>query len=121
MATLASTDTKSLVGIDFVQHSVVEVLNETFDPKEVARGNALAKLDKGKKKKKKKGSDEDEATDEPSVSEGELEALADAAAAEAKPFGIQEAMVTPATRPEFGDYQINAAMGLAKAVGMNPR
>jgi arginyl-tRNA synthetase len=30
-------------------------------------------------------------------------------------------MVTPATRLEFGDYQCNAAMGLAKALGMNPR
>jgi arginyl-tRNA synthetase len=30
-------------------------------------------------------------------------------------------MVTSATKSEFGDYQVNAAMGLAKAVGMNPR
>ena len=30
-------------------------------------------------------------------------------------------MVTPATKLEFGDYQCNAAMGLAKNVGMSPR
>ncbi len=30
-------------------------------------------------------------------------------------------MVTPATRPEFGDYQANLAMGLAKRVGAKPR
>ncbi len=30
-------------------------------------------------------------------------------------------MVTAATRMEFGDYQVNAAMGLAKSLNMNPR
>ena len=30
-------------------------------------------------------------------------------------------MLVPASNPKFGDYQCNAAMGLAKAVGMNPR
>ena len=129
MATVA--DTKELCGIEFVQQTVVDVLNDIFDPKEVARGNALAKLDKGKKtkkKKKKKGDDEqavlsavEQPTTEPEMSNEEKNVIADAAAAEAKPFGLSEAMVTPATRPEFGDYQVNAAMGLAKAVGMNPR
>ncbi|KAI2490012.1 aminoacyl-tRNA synthetase [Fragilaria crotonensis] len=55
------------------------------------------------------------------MSDEEKIALADAAASEARPFGLSDAMVTPATRPEFGDYQVNAAMGLANAVGMNPR
>ncbi len=30
-------------------------------------------------------------------------------------------MVTPATRPEFGDYQANLAMGLARRLGAKPR
>jgi arginyl-tRNA synthetase len=30
-------------------------------------------------------------------------------------------MVTPATKPEFGDYQCNAAMSLSKSAGLNPR
>jgi arginyl-tRNA synthetase len=29
--------------------------------------------------------------------------------------------LTPATNPKFGDYQINAAMGLAKKLGIQPR
>mmetsp|Transcript_23800 Transcript_23800/g.36023 ORF Transcript_23800/g.36023 Transcript_23800/m.36023 type:complete len:939 (+) Transcript_23800:110-2926(+) len=49
-----STEKQGLCGIEFVQQSVVNVLNENFDPKEVARANALAKLDKSKNKKKKK-------------------------------------------------------------------
>ncbi|GKY95868.1 hypothetical protein MPSEU_000547400 [Mayamaea pseudoterrestris] len=36
-------------------------------------------------------------------------------------FTKQQAMVTPATKPEFGDYQVNAAMGLAKALQLSPR
>jgi len=116
------TDKQVLCDIRFVRQSVADVLNERFDPKEVARGNALAKLNKGKKKKKKKKkSDEETVPSEPELSKEEKEAIAAAAAEKAKPFGFLEAMVTPATRPEFGDYQINAAMGLAKAVGMNPR
>lgn len=126
---LSTTDTNQvLCGISFVQQSVVNVLNDNFDPKEVARANTLAKLDKNtkkkkKKKKKKKANDElQEPNDgEPELSDEEKEAIASAAAAEAGPFGLLDAMVTPATRPEFGDYQVNAAMGLAKAVGMNPR
>lgn len=105
-------------------------LNDLFDPKEVARGNALAKLNKPKKKKKKKkkkGQEEAAATtddpepEEPEMSEEEKEAIVAAAVAAAKPFSEEDTMVTPATRDDFGDYQCNAAMGLAKAVGMNPR
>ena len=29
--------------------------------------------------------------------------------------------VTEATKPEFGDYQFNGAMALAKSLGKNPR
>lgn len=120
------SNAQKLCGIDFVQKTVVDVLNDVFDPKEIARANALAKLDKGNKKKQKKpkkGEDTPPPTEpiEPSMSDEEKKALADAAASEARPFGLSDAMVTPATRPEFGDYQVNAAMGLANAVGMNPR
>ena len=130
MSTTVEPETRTLCGLREVQEAVVDVLNDLFDPAEVARGNALAKLDKGgkKKKKKKKKAPEgenagaaDEAPPEPQMSEEEKQAIIDAAVAAAKPFSLADAMVTPATRPEFGDYQVNAAMGLSKAVGMNPR
>jgi hypothetical protein len=117
----------SLVGIGYVQNAVLETLNELFDPAEVARGATLQKLNKGnnkKKKKKKKSAEDGEDSapkEEPAMSEDEKMALANAAAKEAKPFTTSDTMVTPATKPEFGDYQVNAAMGLASSVGMNPR
>ena len=127
----ASTLPARLYGIDWVRDEVVNSLNDLFDPKEVAKGNALAKLNKPKKKKKKKkkGQEEEEAisataepeAEEPEMSEEEKEAIVAAAVAAAKPFSEEDTMVTPATRDDFGDYQCNAAMGLAKAVGMNPR
>lgn len=105
-----------------MQQAVVDVLNELFDPAEVARGAALAKLEKGKTKKKKKNDSDEQATvEEPQLSDEEKQAIGDEAAAEAKPFSFVDAMVTAATKAEFGDYQCNAAMGLAKSVGMNPR
>ena len=108
----------------FVQDAVVHVLNKLFDPAEVAKNNALAKLEKPKKQKKqKKNDDPDEGTsdNDPCISGEEKQKIADAAAASAKPFGTMDSMVTTATKMEFGDYQINAAMGLAKSVGMSPR
>jgi arginyl-tRNA synthetase len=39
----------------------------------------------------------------------------------AEPFTRKQAMVTAATKPEFGDYQINAALGLAKSLKIPPR
>ena len=99
-----------------------------WDPKEVAHGNALAKLNKSsspKKKKKSKSSTNDQQQDheegETTLSDEERNAIIEAAVAQAKPFTWDDVMVTPATRDDFGDYQCNAAMGLAKAVGMNPR
>ena len=120
------SNAQKLCGIDFIQKTVVDVLNDVFDPKEIARANALAKLDKGNKKKQKKPKKGDETVPpsmptEPAMSDEEKKAIADAAASEAKPFGLSDAMVTPATRQEFGDYQVNAALGLANAAGMNPR
>jgi len=135
----------TLLGIDWVRDNVARVLNDAFDPAEVARGAALAKLEpkkkKGKKKKKKKkktgGADgdaailaeeaeakkkeEDEGAKEAQLSEEEKQAILDAAAAAAQPFGELDTAVTAATKAEFGDYQCNAAMALAKNVGMAPR
>ena len=110
----------------FVQDAVVHVLNNLFDPAEVAKNNALAKLEKPKKQKKqKKNENQDQeqvsSDNELSISEEEKQKIADAAAASAKPFDTFDSMVTTATKMEFGDYQINAAMGLAKSVGMSPR
>mmetsp|Transcript_42703 Transcript_42703/g.74822 ORF Transcript_42703/g.74822 Transcript_42703/m.74822 type:complete len:481 (-) Transcript_42703:721-2163(-) len=120
----------SIVGIDWVRSSVVEVLNEIFDPVEIARGAAIAKLDGKKKKKKKKKKKQPSAEEEqpkaeeeaPKImSEEERSAIIAAAISNAKPFTTNDAMVTPATKPEFGDYQCNAAMSLAKSAGLNPR
>jgi arginyl-tRNA synthetase len=133
----SSSSSSSLTGIDWLQQAVVQVLNEIFDPAEVARGNALAKLNKKpkqKKNKKPRATDADSDTDtntnadtadqdEPEVTltPEEKQAIVDAAVAAAKPFTVKDAMVTAATRMEFGDYQVNAAMGLAKSLNMNPR
>jgi len=124
--TSTSHNTPSLRGIDWVQDLVVQVLNDLYDPKDVAKGTVEAKLNKTKKKKKKKkGNDSpppEEEQEEPTMSDEEKQALIDEAIANAKPaFDRQDAMVTPATKMEFGDYQVNAAMGLAKSLGMNPR
>lgn len=114
--------------IDFVEEAVLESINELFDPAEVARGAVLAKLNRPKKKKKKKkqvaedvSSLVEKGEEEKVMSEEEKQAIGDAAAAEAKPFGKSDTMVTIATKTEFGDYQVNAAMSLAKSLGMNPR
>jgi hypothetical protein len=131
----SSTDSTSdtshadtLYGIDWVRNVVVASLNTLFDPKEVARGNALAKLDKQLPKKKgKKARPYDTAAVEPQeepttlLSDEERNVIIEAAISQAKPFSWDDVMVTPATRDDFGDYQCNAAMGLAKAVGLNPR
>ena len=123
--TSAATPSIGIKSIDFVEEAVLEAMNELFDPAEVARGAALAKLNKPKKKKKKKKKQtQDEVTpepEEPSMSEEEKKTIGDAAAAGAKPFALSDTMVTLATKAEFGDYQVNAAMGLAKNIGMNPR
>ena len=117
------TDSSSLIGINNVREAIAAVLNEEFDYKEVAKNAALGKLQKKKKKKKKaknKGDSEDDEDNQekPFV---DLEAVAEKAIANAKPFSLMDAMVTPATKLEFGDYQCNAAMGLAKNVQMQPR
>ncbi|CAJ1945452.1 unnamed protein product [Cylindrotheca closterium] len=104
--------------IRWVQDSVLEVISEVFDPAEVARGVALAKLNRKKKGKKKKK--EGAQVEEDVLSEDEKMEIVERAVANAKPFDIADTMVTLATRPEFGDYQINAALGLSRALKMSP-
>ena len=130
-STAAAKPGSTIRSIDFIEDAVLEAMNELFDPAEVARGNAIAKLNKPKKKKKKKKkSNEDLSSSsdqkgaeiaETILSDEEKRAIGDAAAAAAKPFVKADAMVTVATKAGFGDYQINAAMGLSKSLGMNPR
>lgn len=126
----SSTPTASpLVGIDWVREVVATALNDIFDPKEIAKNAAIAKLDgkkKKKKNKKKKNVDEsatkqEEEAEKPKMSEEERNSIIQAAIDAAQPFTTRDAMVTPATKPEFGDYQCNAAMSLAKSAGLNPR
>lgn len=116
---VAAASVFDIKSIDWVQDAVLEAITELYDPAEVARGAAMAKLNKRKKPKKKERQESD--SENLVLSEVEKQAIADQAAANAKPFSIADTMVTLATKPEFGDYQVNAAMGLAKSVGMNPR
>ena len=124
----STSTTSSLFGIDWVREVVATALNDIFDPKEIAKNAAIAKLDgkKKKKKKKKKNADESatnnpEEEQKPKMSEEERNAIIQSAVDAAQPFSTRDAMVTPATKPEFGDYQCNAAMSLAKSAGLNPR
>lgn len=127
--TASSSPSTTLIGIDWVRDTVVEVLNEIFDPAQVAKGQVLAKLEggSGKKKKPKKKPDGQDTNgspptnEEPLLSEDEKQRLINEAMAAAQPFSRAQAMVTPATKLEFGDYQVNAALGLAAALGQNPR
>ena len=131
----SSTSTPfQLKGIDWIRNNIVTVLNDTFDSKEVARTIALNQLEpkkkKQKKKKKNKKDDNDntkvdehqqDGEEQPSLTQEQKDAIANEAASNALPFSTLDAMVTPATKLEFGDYQCNAAMSLAKNVNMNPR
>lgn len=134
MATTATDTSTKLIGIDYVRSSIAEVLNEIFDPAELAKGAAIAKLDgkknKKQKKKKKKKPQSDNNNDEPAaakeeepppMSEEERTLIIQEAISNAKPFTLHDTMVTPATKAEFGDYQCNAAMSLSKSAGLNPR
>lgn len=127
--TSSTSTASSLVGIDWVREVVATALNDIFDPKEIAKNAAIAKLDgkkKKKKNKKKKNVDEsatkqEEEEQKPKMSEEERNSIIQSAIDAAQPFSTRDAMVTPATKPEFGDYQCNAAMSLAKSAGLNPR
>eukprot|EP00980_Cylindrotheca_fusiformis_P017661 scaffold5529_cov117-Cylindrotheca_fusiformis.AAC.38 len=103
--------------MSWVQNAVLDAITDLFDPAEVARRTTLAKLNM--KKKQKKGQEGN--PEILNLSDDEKLAMADEAAANARPFTIADTMVTLATKAEFGDYQVNAAMGLAKYVGMSPR
>jgi len=116
--------------MDWLQEAVVVALNEKFDPKEVARGKAQQQLAKMTAKQQKKGKKKQKITseeEEPSpiataMTPEEEAAFVERAVAEApSQFTVRDAAVTPATRAEFGDYQINAALPLARSLHANPR
>jgi arginyl-tRNA synthetase len=93
-----------LKGIQWLRDTVVEALNDSFDPSHVE------KIGTKNANEKKKESD----APSPSAVDRENE--------QQQPrFTSRDTMVTFATKPEFGDYQCNAAMGLASKVGMKPR
>ena len=136
--TTATEDTitnNELKGMEWIKRHIVEVLNESFDYKEVARNVAIAKLEPKPKKKKKKKKAPVEGTEAaakaeevnknddgpPPLTQEQKDAIVNEAVENAVPFGLDDVMVTPATKLEFGDYQCNAAMSLAKNVGMAPR
>merc|ERR1711966_77391 len=48
-STAAAKPGITIRSIDFIEDAVLEAMNELFDPAEVARGNAIAKLNKPKK------------------------------------------------------------------------
>lgn len=124
-------DTNSLKGIDWIRNTVADVLNQSFDYKQVAKSVALEKLEPSQKKKKSKKKNNDTATtpienmDSESssdvLSEEEKERILQQAMEHATPFQLKDTMITPATKLEFGDYQCNAAMSLAKPLHMSPR
>jgi hypothetical protein len=115
----------TLIGLDWVQTAVVQVLNDLYDPKEVAKGAVLAKLNNNKKEKKqsKQLAESEVTTSQPdNITADNMDQLVrDAAANAPSSFSVAAAMVTPATRPEHGDYQVNAAMGLAKSLNLSSR
>lgn len=133
-----------LVDIGSIQSTVVNALNELYDPKQVAQGKAKQQIAKqqqlGEKKRKKKASDavvplesnnnnnnysnngHDNNESDITMTLEQQEAFIEKAMQEAPTqFSISDAAVTTATRAEFGDYQINAALQLASALGESPR
>jgi arginyl-tRNA synthetase len=75
-------------GMEWLQDCVLEVLNEIYDPNEIAKGRRLAKK-------------QTDISEIPSAQHA---------------FSRSDTAMTMATRAEFGDYQCNAAMGLATAL-----
>lgn len=116
----SSSSLSSLKGIHWIRSTVANVLNDAFDYKQVAQNVALDKLQPKPLKKKKQATQEPIATT-PELSQEEKDAIVQDAIDKAMPFQEQDAMVTPATKLEFGDYQCNAAMSLAKPLNMSPR
>lgn len=89
-----------LKGIQWLRDTIVQVLNESFDPLHAE------KIGTSVNEKKK---------------ESVPSAVDDEKVQQQTRFTSRDTMVTFATKPEFGDYQCNAAMGLASKVGMKPR
>ena len=110
----SETLVSALKDIDWVRDCVAQALNKAFDPVAVSKQRALAKLKNLEKKKKGDGQDS---------TMGTIKHASDLSIEESESitFNSADAMVTVATKLEFGDYQCNAAMNLAKSVSMAPR
>lgn len=108
-ALTSHTHVPSLKDIEWVRQCVAQALNKAFDPVAVTKQRALAKLKN--LDKKKKGDDSIMVPSDDKIIEG----------GDPICFNHADAMVTVATKLEFGDYQCNAAMSLAKSVSMSPR
>lgn len=107
-------------GLAWLQDSVADVLNELYDPKDVARGKVIAQFEpRNKKKKKKKQSKEQQ--NPPPIDAAQIQLLVDQAIASAPAhFTRADARVQHADY-SHGDFQITAAMGLAQALQLPPR
>jgi hypothetical protein len=106
----SQTPVPSLKDIEWLRDCVTQALNKAFDPMAVYKQRALAKLKNLDQKKKGNTHDSTAIQDLDMIMEGKTVT-----------FNRVDAMVTTATKVEFGDYQCNAAMTLAKSVGMAPR
>jgi Arginyl tRNA synthetase N terminal domain/tRNA synthetases class I (R) len=102
-----------LKDIGWISSRIVQVLNDLYDARLVVQYRQEQAL-----KKKKKKAESVEVTDhDPST---ETAAMLDNSKFPSS-FTALDAAVTVATRPEHGDYQCNAALGLATALGLTPR
>jgi tRNA synthetases class I (R)/Arginyl tRNA synthetase N terminal domain len=126
---LQSAQNIQIVGIEYIQNCVVDVLNELYNPQQIARGRILAKIlanqnsnDKKKKKKSFNTTETDSTqTTNKELNVNEINALVDTELQQQHNrnhimFTKNDAAVTTATKSEFGDYQCNAAMGFATAI-----
>ena len=102
------------VGRIWLENLVVEALNDLYNPHDVARGRAQQQW---KKLAKKQAS----TNQSPATTADEAAFVEQAVAAVPSQFTAADAADTLATRAEFGDYQINAALQLASALQANPR
>jgi arginyl-tRNA synthetase len=98
-----------LKDIGWISSRIVQVLNDLYDARLVAQ----YRQEQANKKKKKKA-ESVEAVDTTNLPSS-------TPTLPASSFTTLDAAVTVATRPEHGDYQCNAALGLATALGLSPR
>ena len=109
------------IGRVWLESLVVEALNDLYHPHDVARGRAQQLWKKLAKKKAQPNQSQSNNDDTTTTTSDEAAFVEQAVAAAPSQFTAADAAVTLATRAEFGDYQINAALQLASALQTNPR